>query len=41
MQLEELPQPIMALILDYKAEFERLERFQRFLDYIMNNLLFV
>ena len=40
MQLEELPSEIKSIILDYKAEFDRLLRFQHFFDTIMRHLLF-
>ncbi len=40
MQLEDLPEPIKAIILDYKAEFDRILRLKRFFDMVMANLLF-
>ena len=40
MQLEDLPPEIKAIILDYKAEFDRLLRFKQFFDLIMSHLLF-
>ena len=39
MQLEELPEPICRLILDYKAEFDRILRLQAFFDTVMRHLL--
>ena len=40
MQLEQLPEPIHRLILDYKAEFDRILRLKAFFDTVMRNLLF-
>ena len=40
MQLEDLPPEIKSIILQYKAEFDRLLRFKHFFDVIMSHLLF-
>ncbi len=37
---EQLPEPIWALILEYKAEFDRLLRLKRFYDFVIANLFY-
>ena len=40
MQLDDLPRPIMQLILEYKAELDRLLEFHAFFDHVMYHLLY-
>lgn len=39
MELTDLPQPIVALIMDYKREMEEHEQWLRFLEIVFANLL--